>query len=96
MAELILTEKEKADPSYLDWDTDALGKLVSKLAAQFKDEYGKDAIFSTFAIRLLVDTTILANANKLTQTIENVVVDGKDFGDWELVLKQTKAGEVSK
>lgn len=94
MAELILTEKEKADPSYLDWDADALGKTVKKLAIEFKDKYGKDTIFHTLAIQLLIDTAIRINADTLTQTVEGLSFEGKDLGDWEVVLRRTRAGEV--
>ncbi len=90
MAKLILTEKEKADPSYLDWDDDALGKIVRKLAIQTRDEYGKDAIFHTLGISFLIDTAIRVNADILTQNVET-----KTLGDWEVVLKRTRAGEVS-
>lgn len=37
MAELILTEQEKADLSYLDWSDEALGKLVRKCALEIKN-----------------------------------------------------------
>lgn len=88
MAELILTEEEKAAPSYLDWDDDALGKMVRKLAVSLKDKYGADAGFATMAAFILVDKTIQNNGAQLNVHLGNFTNSGQSFGDWRVIVEK--------
>ena len=89
MAKLILTDKEKADPSYLDWDDEALGKLVRYTAQMLRDELGQDATFFTAGSQLVINAAIRAKVKTLTQTIE-ITVEGEDAGDWELKVTRVR------
>lgn len=89
MAELILTEKEKADASYLDWDDDALGKLTRKLSARMHDKYGRDGQFAAMAAHLLIDLARRVNATTSTINLKGATVAGEAIGDWKITIKRT-------
>ncbi len=91
MAELILTEEEKAAPTYLEWDDDALGKLVKKTAAKLHDEYGRESAFAMTGVHLLLGTAITANATESTYTIDGLTIAGEPKGDWIVTLKRVNA-----
>lgn len=55
MAQLILTDEEKASPAYLDWPDETLGKLVKATALTIaEDKNGHQAVFTTTAALLLI------------------------------------------
>jgi hypothetical protein len=88
MAELILTEQEKKDASYLDWGDEALGKLVKMIAALINDEYGKDAAWHAMAAHLLVDLSRKTNSTDTTLTVRGCTKDGEEIGDWAVNIKR--------
>jgi hypothetical protein len=93
MAQLILTDEERAAPHYLDWDDEALGMAARKLAMQFKDVHGVDGMFITVAARLLVGMADDANSDKTTIDLEGFTKEGEERGDWRIVITRTKAAK---
>lgn len=90
MAELILTEKEKSDPSYLDWDDAALGKLVKKAAIMLKDKYGQEASFCTTGALMIIGSMLRINATDTTITVEGFSISGVDAGDYKIVVERIR------
>lgn len=88
MAELILTEKEKADLSFLDWDDAALGKLVKKTAVEMQDTFGRDGTFVVSAAHLLIGMAEQTNGDTLTFTAEGFSVGGEPKGDWRVTVEK--------
>ena len=95
MAELILTEEEKAAPSYLDWSDESLGRAVKQLATKFNDEYGKDDMYGTMAGFVLITVAKKTNATTLTLTLEGLTSHEVPDGDWKITVKQTKPPKES-
>ena len=86
MAELILTDAEKAAELWTDLDDQALGALLRKKLIQFKTaaEQMDRAIATTAALLLCCDAAE-ANATELTVTVDGVTQAGREFGDWQVV-----------
>ena len=82
MAELILTDKEKKDASYLDWGNEALGKLVKQLGVLLKDKYGQDSAWMTMAAHLLVDLSRRTNSTDTTLSVKGCTKNDESIGDW--------------
>jgi hypothetical protein len=86
MAELILTEEEKAAALWSDLDDAALGKLVKKQIAVITnaaEQMDRTTLFS--AALLICCGAAEVNAGKAEFDIEGVTQDGRDFGDWTVV-----------
>jgi len=94
MAKLILTDEEKKANLWSDLDNESLGMIVKKTISQIKkasDQLNK--IFIISAGIILCSAAAGANADKLTQEIDNLTSEGKPLGDWIIVVKRKK--EVS-
>jgi len=84
MAELILTEAEKAADNYLAWDDAALGKLVRQLSQMCDDEYGATGAHTTMAVHLLIDFARRSNADSATIDLNGASAGGEPIGDWQI------------
>ena len=92
MAELILTEAEKAAALWSDLDDAALGKLVKKNMATITkaaEQMDRTTLFS--AALLICCGAAEVNAGKAEFDIEGVTQDGRDFGDWTVVATKKTA-----
>lgn len=89
MAELILTEQEQADSSFLDWSDESLGKLVKKTALMMKDEYGAEAAYITMASHLLISLAEKCNSTETTLEVNGVTQAGEARGDWKVTIERT-------
>jgi hypothetical protein len=92
MAELMLTEAEKAAALWSDLDDAALGKLVKKQMAtrtQSAEQMDRTTLFS--AALLICCGAAEVNAGKAEFDIEGVTQDGRDFGDWTVVATKKTA-----
>lgn len=92
MAELVLTEEEKAAATYLEWDNAALGQMAKKMAKIIHDNYGDESAIATGAALLLINRArhanlgmIVADLKNSTFTHDNGVVE--QTGDWEVVVR---------
>ena len=94
MAELILTDEEKATESYLDWDDAAIGKAVKKLALAISDTKGDKSMSWHAASLCLVAMAHDSNAGSSEHTIEGVTLNkGQDaIGDWKITTQRTDDG----
>lgn len=92
MAQLILTDEEKAAELWTDLDDQALGALMRKKLIQFKTaaEQMDRAITTTCAL-LLACAASEAGATEMEVTIDGVTKAGREFGDWKVVAIRTKA-----
>lgn len=90
MAELILTAHERSDKTYLDWDDEALGKLVRKTALMIDDHYGNVAAMLSGATLLLTDAALESNSDTFRNGIEGCTKRGEDVGDWMVIIERTR------
>lgn len=86
MAELILTDAEKAAELWTDLDNAALGALLRKKLIVLKTAAEQmDRTFTMAAALLLCCDAAEAGATELTVSLESVTQAGRDFGDWQIV-----------
>jgi hypothetical protein len=92
MAELILTDEEKAAALWSDLDDAALGKLVKKQIATITkaaEQMDRATLFS--AALLICCGAAEANAGRAEFILEGVTQDGREFGDWTVVATKKPA-----
>ena len=86
MAELILTDAEKAAELWTDLDDPALGALLRKKLIMLKTAAEQmDRTITMTAGLLLCCAASEAGASELTMTLEDVTQSGRDFGNWQIV-----------
>ncbi len=93
MAELILTEDEKAAATWAELDDDALGKVVK--AGMFRLKHISDEqkkLFAMYAAMILCSEAAAANADKFTLTVEGLTVKGQPIGTWKVTIKKQISG----
>lgn len=95
MAELLLTDAEKAAELWTDLDDASLGAMLRKklIVLQTASEQ-MEQTFSTTAGLLLCCAAAEKNANEMTLTFENVTQEGRPFGDWKVVVTRLDTPEV--
>ena len=92
MSELILTEKEKSDPSCLDWSDETIANGVRHTANMLvKMDDGKSSMYAISAAHLLIGMAQKINSETTTLTMEEVTTNGVDNGDWVITVKRTRA-----
>lgn len=92
MAELILTEEEKAAALWSDLDDAALGKLVKKKIALLTSAAEQLDRVTTFAAAMLFCCAAAEqNASEIAMEIDGLTQAGRDFGDWKIVAVKTTA-----
>ncbi len=95
MAELILTEAEKAAALWSDLDDSALGKLVKKKIALLEtaaEQLDRVTMFS--AAMLICCNAAEANAGTAEFDIDGLTQDGRDFGNWRVVATKVEPSNV--
>jgi len=86
MAELILTEEEKAAPLWSDLDDDALGKLVRKKISLLQDTAKQlDKVTTMAAAVLLCCAAAEEGQAEIAIEIDGLTQAGRAFGDWKIV-----------
>lgn len=90
LAELILTEDEKEAATYLEWDDASLGKAVKKLAKGIGDHKGSDSMAQTACATFLACLVSKRDAIGAEIDLDGVTDDGKDMGDWQVIIKRKK------
>lgn len=91
MAELILTEDEKAAALWSDLDDDAIGKLVKKKMASLTDHAQQmDRAIELAAAMLLCCVAAEKNATEVTHEIKGLTQRGRQFGDWIVTAKRAR------
>ncbi len=90
MAELILTEAEKAAATWAELDDEALGRVVK--AGMFdvkKVADDDDKLLSLAAATMLCSIAAEANADRLSVTLEGLRTKDESMGDWEVMTCRT-------
>lgn len=85
MAELILTDEEKAAATWFELNDAAIGKIVKKTAIgllDMADEQGRVWWFA--AALLLVGKAADANAENMKVNVEGFSEAGIEMGDWQV------------
>lgn len=90
MAELILTDEDRAAATYLDWDDASIGRGVKKIALKIEDIKGHDSISWCAGAMALIARAIDTNSETSVMTVEGLVDDGKPLGDWEVTVRRVK------
>lgn len=94
MAELILTEAERAAATWLEFDDAALGRVVKHAAVTFMEAADElKRIRHMAAAMILVGAADQANAERLTETLQGLTRKGVDCGDWRITIERTRAPE---
>lgn len=91
MAELVLTDEEKAAKSFLDWDDESLGKACRQAMVQIgnaNEKTEKWVIVHQAAAALLVHNAINVNAATSKYSFSDFSISDKLHGDWEVVVRQ--------
>jgi hypothetical protein len=92
MAELILTDHEKAAALWSDLDDATLGKLVKRdIVAITNAAHQLDRVTTFAAALLLCCAAGKANASEVAYEIEGVTNEGRDFGNWRVVAVKSVA-----
>lgn len=83
MADLILTDEEKAAALWTDLSDEALGRAVKARIARIADAATQSERMTTYAAALLLACSAAEmNAQKMTWNLEGVTQSGREFGDW--------------
>lgn len=95
MAELILTDEEKAAALWSDLDDAALGKLVKKKIAFLTDAAAQLDRVTTFAAGMLLCCAAAEQgASEIALEIDGLTQAGREFGDWQIVAMKTANADV--
>jgi hypothetical protein len=91
MAELILSDDEKAAATWLELDDATVGKLVKKTALDLKEHAGEQGRVWWFsAAMLLVGMAEDSNAHDFSQEVRGFTRDGVSCGDWKVSVTRIK------
>ena len=96
MAELILTDDERAAKLWSDLDDAALGKVVKKKIAHLTGVAEQlDQITVSAAAILLCFAAIEQHASEIALEIGGLTQAGREFGNWKIVAMKTANAEVN-
>lgn len=88
MAELNLTEEEKEEKSYLNWDNETLGKFVKNKAIELEDYYGKNVTRKEAAVVTLLAEVVESDTDMAVMEVEGVTREGDDLGHWRITFEK--------
>jgi hypothetical protein len=89
MAELILTEEEKASATWLELSDEAVGRLTKKVAldiVEIGNEQGR--VWTMSAALILIGLAADKNATASTTRINGFTHGAEKLGDWEVTIKR--------
>lgn len=90
MAELILTEEEKEAATYLEWNDEAIGKAVKRLAKEMQDNYGEVSINMEACALFLSCQMYEADKNKYELELLGVTNEEEEYGDFKITIERIK------
>lgn len=92
MAELILTEEEKAAKTWLELPDETIGKLTKKLACDISDVADElTRVEMAAAICLIVGRLDEIGSTGLSTKLKPFTRNNQDRGHWSLELRETQA-----
>lgn len=99
MAQLILTDEEKAAKNWLDVSDDCLGKVCRKtmlmLPTLCKQEDGKKGVWFMSCLNVLIGLAHDANSETTVFDVNGFTVENADCGDWNVTIKRTDKRRTS-
>lgn len=97
MAELILTEEEKAAALWSDLSDDAVGKLVKQRMAMITTlAQQNNQVIGMAAALLLICELVEVGADGMVMDIDGVTHQGREVGDWVLRIEPKTAAVAPK
>lgn len=91
MAELILTEEEKASALWSDLSDESLGRLVKKKMAAIEQVAQQMDVAITYSAALLLCCAAgEADATSMDISLGGVTQAGREFGDWVIRVEKAK------
>lgn len=90
MAELILTEEEEEQNSFLNWNDEDLGKLVKKKAIELEDYYGDHVTGREAAVAKLIAEIAASEEDPemAVMEVQGITVEGEDLGHWRITFER--------
>lgn len=89
MAELILTEEEQKEKSYLNFSDESLGKYVKKKAIEQEDYYGENTTEKEAALITMLSYVAEESENDMVMLeVKGLTVEGDDFGEWRVTFEK--------
>lgn len=92
MAELILTDEEKAAATYLEWSDEAIGKCVKRLAKGIQDKHGEHAIYVKACASMLACEMFDAGKDKFELLADGVTEGTTEKGSWKITIERVAEG----
>lgn len=90
MAKLILTDEEKAAPTYIEWSDEAIGRAVKALAAKVGDKHGQESMYSIMCATMLACQSSRINSTKTVIEQQGVTEADKELGDWRITIERVR------
>ena len=95
MAQLILTDEEKATAAWLDCSDESVGVVtkymmtcLNNAAGRLKEERGKIEFASI--TQLLIGLCASSNAETTTVAVNGYTYKGEELGDWKITIERTR------
>lgn len=89
MAELILTDEEKAAATWLELPDETVGKLVKKIAADMpRLAKETDKITSTAILLMLVGYSEERGSTRTVYTLEGTTNHDRQTGNWKVTVEK--------
>jgi len=89
VAELILTEEEKATELWSELDDASIGRIVKKQMQTIENSADQLRRSYDFAAALLLCcSTADQNGTELTLTLDGVTEGDREVGDWEVIVRK--------
>lgn len=88
MAELKLSEDEKEQRSYLNYDDETLGKIVKKKAIEFEDYFGENVTEREAALVSLISRVAKGENDMAMMEVEGVKMNDEDLGHWRITFEK--------
>lgn len=98
MAELILTDEEKAAKNWLDVSDDTLGKVCRKTMLMLPELCkgdGKKGVWFMSCLNIMIGLAHDANSETSTFDVTGFTVENADCGDWKVTIKRTDKRDSS-
>ena len=100
MAQLILTDEEKAAKNWLDVSDDCLGKVCRKTMLMLPnvcklDAEGKSGVWFMSCLNVLIGLAHDSNSETTELKVTGFTEENKECGDWKVTIKRTDKRRTS-
>jgi hypothetical protein len=95
VAELILSDDDKAAARWLEMDDASVGKLVKYTQLVFlREDEERERVWTWSAALLLCGIAHVANAGDMVLEVDGITLENGavPIGDWEVVVRRRQAG----